>query len=598
MILQALYELYGRISQDSAYGLAPPGYSIQNMAFRVVLRPDGTLFEIQDIRELDGKSLRPRAMVVPGQGKAPGSGINPGFLWDNTGYMLGFKPDDPNPSRSRETFFGFRDRHLEMETEVDAAPFSAVCRFLESWDPEDALDYPLLKEMKSGFGVFQIQGEAEYVHEEMRVEAWWRADGRPAPRDVLGQCLVTGLVAPVALTHSPKIKGAGGQTSGTAIVSFNATAYESYGKEQSDNAPVSADAVFRYANALNALLQGPMRRKHRISLADTTVVFWTDRPSIVEDFFAQFCTRGSEGLESEEAQDEGLLGKIGAFLDAMRQGQSCYPELGEDYDETEFYVLGLAPNAARLSARFFHRASLTEFLDNLRSHFLDIATDVQPASKKRRADPEFPSIRLLLDQTCPLKAGKPDREHISPVLVGPLLRAVFAGAPYPEALASSVLRRIRADRRIDYPRACVLKGYLVRNKKQEVSMSLDSEDPRPAYRLGRAFAALEKTQKDALGDGLNKTIRDSYYGSASSTPRVVFPRLLRTYQHHLAKLEGGRRVNRERLLQEILDPLSSFPAHFNLEDQGFFALGYYHQTRDFYTKKDAPHHNPEGDPPE
>jgi CRISPR-associated protein Csd1 len=131
----------------------------------------------------------------------------------------------------------------------------------------------------------------------------------------------------------------------------------------------------------------------------------------------------------------------------------------------------------------------------------------------------------------------------------------------------------------------VLKGYLNRNLKQEVGMALDPDRPDPAYRLGRLFAALEKTQKDALGEGLNKTVRDSFYSSASATPGSVFPRLLRTYQHHLAKLEGRRRVNRERLVQEILEPLAGFPAQLSLADQGLFAIGYYHQTRNFYTKR-------------
>jgi len=294
----------------------------------------------------------------------------------------------------------------------------------------------------------------------------------------------------------------------------------------------------------------------------------------------QFCREGDKALQAEEdAQDEGLRKKLEAFLEAIRAGQESYAELGDNPDETRFYLLGLSPNAARISVRFFHTASISELLANLRRHFHDIGITPQPARGKRRADPEFPPLWLLLAQAAR------EAKEIPPVLAGPLLRAVIEGAQYPQGLFSAVMRRIRADRAINYARVCVLKGYLVRNMKQEVSMSLNTQRPDPPYRLGRLFAALEKTQGDALGT-LNASIRDRFYSSASATPGVVFPRLLRTYQHHLAKLQGGRKVNREKLVQEIVSPLEDFPAHLNLAEQGLFAIGYYHQTQDFYTKKD------------
>jgi CRISPR-associated protein Csd1 len=203
----------------------------------------------------------------------------------------------------------------------------------------------------------------------------------------------------------------------------------------------------------------------------------------------------------------------------------------------------------------------------------------QPAGGKRPADPEFPPAWLLLQQTAR------ETKNVPSILSGPLLHAIITGIRYPEGLYAAVMRRIRADSVVNYPRACLIKGYLNRNLNKEVSMSLDSSRADPAYRLGRLFATLEKTQQDALGGNLNKTIRDSFYSSASATPGSVFPRLLRTYQHHIAKLEGGRRVNREKLIQEILDPLGTFPTHLGLPDQGLFAIGYYHQTRDFYAKR-------------
>lgn len=600
MILQSLVELYDRLSADDSYGIPPFGYSVQKITFKIVLRPDGTLFDIQDARQNEAGKLRPQRVLVPGQAKSPGSGINPGFLWDNTAYLLGYDADPKKRARALRAFEGFRDRHLRLNAEIDAPAFSAVCAFLANWDAAAghavAAQFPVLEDTNTGFGLFQIQGESGYVHDVPKVRAWWADHREVTSEGFEAQCLVTGEYGPIAKTHSPKIKGvAGAQSAGATLVSFEPNAFRSYGKEQSHNAPVSESAAFRYATGLNALLEGPMRDKHRIQLGATTVVFWTDKPSAVEDCLAQYLRRGSSDAPSRDVQDEAMRSKLEMFFIALRSGRGSVA-LDEDPDRTAFYLLGLAPNAARVSVRFFHQGMVGELLDNLKKHHDDTGIEPQPASAKRRADPEFPSHGMLLDQTCPTKRGKPDREKIPPVLAGPLLRAVLQGMPYPQGLFTAVIRRIHADRLINYPRACVLKGYLVRNRHQEVSMSLDLENTSPAYRLGRAFAALEKTQKDALGGKLNKTIRDSYYSSASATPRTVFPRLLRTYQHHLAKLEGGRRINRERLLQEVLDPLDSFPAHFNLEEQGLFALGYYHQTRALYTKRDD-HTDQEGDSP-
>ena len=589
MILQSLVALYDRLSEDATYKIPPFGHSVQKITFKIVLRPDGTLFDIQDARQNEAGKLRPQRVLVPGQAKSSGSGINPGFLWDNKAYLLGYDADPKKRARALRAFEGFRDRHVRLNTEIDAPTFSAVCAFLTNWNPTAGHDvvaqFPVLEHTNTGFGVFQIQGDLGYVHDVPEVRAWWASHRKERSEDFEAQCLVTGEYGPVAKTHSPKIKGvAGAQSAGATLVSFNEGAYESFGKTQSHNAPVSESAAFRYATGLNALLEGPMRDKHRIQLGATTVVFWTDKPSAVEDCLAQYLRRGSSGVDGDDVQDEAMKSRFEMFLRALRSGRG-YGALDEDPDRTGFYLLGLAPNAARISVRSFHQGTVGSLLDNLKKHHDDSGTEPQPASGKRRADPEFPSYGMLLDQTCPTKQGKPDREKIPPVLAGPLLRAVLQGVPYPQGLFSAVVRRIHTDRLINYPRACVLKGYLVRNEHQEVSMSLDLENTSPAYRLGRAFAAIEKTQKDALGRKLNNTIRGSYYSSAAAMPRTVFPRLLRTYQHHLAKLDGGHRTNRERLLQEVLDPLDGFPAHFNLNEQGLFALGYYHQTRALYTKR-------------
>jgi CRISPR-associated protein Csd1 len=580
MILQALKDLYSRLESDKGYYIAPFGYSLQKVTFRVVLHADGQLFEIQDARQIENGEPRPRRLLVPGGAKPSGSGINPCFLWDNTGYLLGFKTDDPNPERTARSFEAFRNRHLALRHEIACDEFAAVCRFLESWHTEMAGEHSVLTETSTGFGVFQIVGTTAYVHEHPAVKEWWSRQLDAQAESPVAQCLITGEDLPVATTH-PKIKGVrGAQTAGAVIVGFNESAYESYGKSQSENAPVSVPAAFQYTTAVNALLDGPKSTKHRISLADATVVFWTDRPTMVEDVFAHLTSWGSASLEADKVQDEGVRKQLEVFLKALRRGVERAGELKSE-QHTGFYMLGLAPNAARISVRLFYRSTVGELLDNLRRHFDDIRIAGRPTTPKRRGDPEFPSAWLLLQQTAR------DSSEIPPILSGPLLRSIISGTPYPQGLYSAVIRRIRLDSTINFARACVIKGFLTRNRKQEVSMALDRERSDPAYCLGRLFAALEKTQLDAHPGGINATIRDRFYSSASANPGAVFPRLLRTYQHHLAKLERGLAITRERLVQEILAPLDGFPAQLNLTDQGAFAIGYYHQMQGFYTKKSA-----------
>ena len=621
MILQRLSELYDRLTDDERYRLAPFGYSSQRIGFRVVIGPNGALHGFEDMRvEIDGR-LRPRELVVPGGDKPSGKVTENSapskvhLLRNDLPFILGLKVEEGSEGKmltpSPMEYEAFREKHLTVEAAVADPAFSAVCRFLQTWNPTHGLAHAELLEFASLQGVFQVLGAEEHVHDRSAVRAWWDANrtkwiGEEAADPVA--CLVTGLTAPAARTHPP-VKGVrGGNTTGCSIVGFNEMAFESYGRKQSFNAPVSDRVAFKYVTALNALLDGPERRRHCITLgnqdAPLTIAFWTEQPTLFEDVFAMVLRSGSDALtraESEndgeaedaegdlaadEAQDEGVRKRLEVFLDAVRVGTERCGDLGEDPRRTRFYLLGLAPNAARIAVRFFFTATLAELLENLRRHHRDIAVVRRPPSEKFRGDPEFPPTWLLLDQTCPRAGVKADRKKIPPVLAGPLLTAILTGSRYPEGLYGAVIRRIHADRIVNYPRACIIKGHLNRNFRKEVTMALDPERKDPAYRIGRLFAALEKTQKDALGESLSATIRDRFFGAASATPGAVFPRLLRTYQHHLSKLEGGRKVMRERLVQEILDPLEGFPAHLNLTEQGLFALGYYHQTQNFYTPRE------------
>ncbi len=581
MILQSLNELYSRLAADPSYEIAPPGFSPQKISFRIVIEPGGVLFDIEDARTPNDRGkLHSTAMLVPGGAKPSGSGINPCLLWDNQTYLLGRQPSDKEAGFGLKRFEAFRDRHLAIEKEINAPEFTAVCHFLGKWKPEQVAAFPILDAVGPGFGIFQIRGQKKPVHELPSVQDWWIRSNSEAESGTAAQCLLTGEIAPIAVLH-PKIKGVNGsQSSGASIVSFNATAYESYGKEgqQGMNAPVSETAAFRYGTALNSLLTGPNAKKHRINIGGTTTVFWTEEPSVIEDCLADLFSSGSEF--PAEVQDESRRSQIQRLLEAIRSGTK-FQELGDP--TTPFHILGLAPNAARLSIRFYHRSTIADLIAKLHSHqeCMKMVRQFTEASGTRLPDPEFPAVWQILRETARTS------EDISPLLGGALTRAIVECIPYPEGLFSAIIRRIHADRTVNYLRAATLKAVLVRNHHQNIPTMLDPDNTHPAYLLGRLFAALEKTQDDALGN-LNTGIRDRFYSAASATPVSVFPRLIRTYQHHLSKLNGGAMVNRDKLVQEILSSISGegFPSQLSLKKQGIFAIGYYHQRKDFFTKRE------------
>ena len=589
--LRALDALYDRLASDARYDLARPGYSTQKVSFCVVLNPDGSLSAIQDERDTSGKKPLARLLTLPGQAKPSGQGLNPCFLWDNSAYLLGYKTPDKDPEKARKeaeraalAFEAFRERHLALESTLADPGFTAACAFLRSWTPARALEHKAQLDdfAATGFGVFRLVGEKAYIHDRPALRAYWERTALAADPDAArGQCLLSGEPEqPLAKLVEPAIKGvSGAQSSGAKIISFNCDSFTSYGKEQALNSPISQASAFRHATALNALLSGPQSRLHRVQIGDATTVFWTGQPTAVESLFAAFLD-GHTPDDDTVSQDETLREKLRTFLEVLREGGGRTLGRLADDAATPFYVLGLSPNAARLSVRFWYADSLGHLVDNLHDHYVALAV-VRPPGPQH---PEFPAMWQLLRQTAR------ESKDISPLLAGPLLRAVLTGAPYPPTLASSVIARIRADREITYLRAAILKAFLNRNQNKDIPMSLDPARTEPAYRLGRLFAALEKTQEDAL-PGLNATIRDRFYSAASATPSTVFPRLLRTYQHHLSKATGergiGLKVNRERLVQEICAGLDTMPAHLGLEGQSLFALGYYHQRQAFFAKADT-----------
>ncbi len=428
MIIQRLVDYYDRISADPATATALPktGYSLQKMSFCVVLRPNGELVGIQSLMDDGKKKPVPRPLLVPGQGKPPGQGINPCFLWDNSGYLLGFKPDDPTPDRTRKTFEAFRDRHLAEEAEINDPSYSAVCAFLRAWTPEQAAQRATeLDGILGSFGVFKIAGAMSFVHDETAVAAYWAqriaSDGPTAPTRAM--CLVTGSVGPVARLHEPKIKGVNGtQSAGALLVSFNGQAYTSYDKEQGDNAPVGTSAAFRYTNALNYLLS---RADRRFSLGDATVVFWAERPTEFEAV-ADAVWGGLPPLKDDSPpEDVQRAAQVKLFLSQLRAGHADGVAIDPD-DSVGFYVLGLSPNASRISVRFWEQSTVGAMKDCLAWHLLD--TQLVGA---RPDDPPL-TIRRILQATgrAEFTAGRfkgYDADAVPPVLAGSVARAVVTG---------------------------------------------------------------------------------------------------------------------------------------------------------------------------
>ncbi|HUV69231.1 MAG TPA: type I-C CRISPR-associated protein Cas8c/Csd1 [Terracidiphilus sp.] len=565
MILQALNEYYQRKARMPDSDLAPPGFEHKGIPFLVVLSAKGEFAGLDDTREGEGKKKVPKSFLVP-QSVKRAVNILPNLLWDNSGYVFGIDSKG-KPERAREQHLAFVEAVRARFAQTDDAGIWAVLAFLERGDFIKVFEHPLWTEiLESGANLtFRLEGDTCPVCERKAVtDALTAADAIVSDEKAL--CLVTGEEDVIERLHA-SVKGVwGAQSVGANIVSFNLDAFSSYGKSQGGNAPVGKRAVFAYTTALNHLLA--KGSKQRIQVGDASTVFWAATPGHpMEEMFP--------GLFGEPDKDNPDLGTsaVAALLNTPKTGAGSF-----DKDDTRFYVLGLAPNAARIAVRFWHVKTVGELAVNIRRHFEDLRIAHAPH------EPETLSLFRLLVSTATL--GK--AENIPPSLNGDVMRSVIENLPYPRTLLSGAIRRIRAEQEITYPRAAIIKACINRySGKEELKVSLDENNTNTAYRLGRLFAVLERLQERA-SPNLNATIRDRYYGAASSTPVTVFSTLLKLKNHHLAKLDNkGEAVNYEKLLGQIMDGIADFPAHLDLQDQGRFAIGYYHQRQAFFTKSES-----------
>ena len=589
MILQALTDYYRRKCDDPDPAQRLPAFGLEQkeIPFILEINAEGDLLQLRDTREPQGKKKVVQIFRVP-MGIKKTSGVAANLLWDTLEYVLGVDTKG-KPERVAEQHAAFRARMAALpEAARQDAGIQAVNRFLDRMDLAQLERQPAWADALESNAVmsFRLQGDMDLVCQRPAVvhAALNTTTDDDAPQ---AMCLVTGEQAPVERLHA-SIKGVwGAQTSGANIVSFNARAFESYGKteRQGENAPVSRAAAFAYTTALNHLLRKDSPQ--RMQVGDASTVFWAERQAPYETIF------GDIFQDNPDASTD----KVEALLNAVHSGH-----WGPMDKDLRYHVLGLAPNAARISIRFYHCVTLQELGQRIAQHFDDLALVRGPN------DARYPSLFRLL--TAVALQNKAD--NIPPNLGGAVVDAILAGpnVPYPSLWLNAAVGRCRAEQTVNYLRAAAIKACLNRQQRHAALSSpslapekeflpmLDLSNTNPAYRLGRLFAVLEKIQEEA-SPGLNATIRDRYYGAASSTPVAVFTTLLRLKNAHLKKLPGVRVASFEKLMGEVLGPVTDFPKHLPLPDQGRFALGYYHQRQDFFTKKtdDNASNNPSSEGP-
>jgi len=577
MILQALKSYYDRLAADPKSDIAPQGWAKVEIPFILVINQQGTLVQIEDTREQREKSLRGKVFLVP-QPIKRSSGVASNFLWDSMTYVTGvIKTEGRKKEEIQKATRRAIEQHVsfihKVETTLyDSAKKRACLQFLNAVDESMLNQFSIWNDVVRANANLAIRFENDlYLYcQDKGVTSVY-----PSEETVLEKhrCLITGDLDITSQLHTA-IKGVNGaQSVGANIVSFNLGPFQSYGKKQGENAPIGEKAMFTYTTALNTLLAHDSRQ--RMQIGDASTVFWSEKESTFETEFQQ--------IFSEPPKDDPH-----ANTQCIRSLFES-PKTGEYYATNEsntFFILGLSPNAARLSIRFWLVGEISEFASNIRQHFEDLKID------KPLYEPEFYSIWRLLIQTAPQGESK----NIPPNISSDLMHAILRGTPYPQSLLTGVIRRIKSDSetRVDAVRASLVKACLNRSLRchpkvdeKELQMALDIDQASIGYQLGRLMATLEKIQEEA-NPGLNSTITDRYYGAACSTPVTVFGTLMRLMRYHMDKLgTSGRKIYFEKLIGEITGHISEFPAHLGLYEQGKFAVGYYHQKQAFYTKKDS-----------
>lgn len=574
MILNALVKYYESLLERDE--IPPIGFSTVKVLFALCLSTDGEVENVIPLRQPETRGKKtyegPQKMNVPEQ-RTRTSGTFSFFLCDNAKYILGIGKKD-KPAKIEACFQACKDLHLKILEDCTGKCAAAVRNYFTKWNPEDALNHPAMQRdgeelILGGNIIFQIDGQ--YAQEDAEIQTAWMKFYNQKDVENYGICLVTGQNTLISRLH-PLIKGvAGAQSSGASLISYNAPADESYSMEQGANASIGEYAAFAYGAALNHLLD---TKENKYRIGDTTIVFWSETG--LDQYAAVF------GLmfNADDASAEGTDQKLKAVFEKMSKGQA----VGALDFKTKFYILGLSPNAARISIRFFIADDFGKIIGNLMAHHA--RSEICKPSFDHR---EYISAFGFLCETIREKSGS--AQDISPVLEGAFLRSILTDTPYPAALINGIMIRIKAGDSVSRGKAAAIKAFLMKNydndneMKEVLTVSLNEDSNNKAYVLGRLFAYLEKNQYDANG---SSSLKEQYFASACAHPGTVFPLLLRLTNYHIAK-DSEHKWYKEQDIGRLLDKLEfeeeTFPAFLSLKDQGIFILGYYHQTQKRYEKK-------------
>lgn len=585
MIIQALADYYDTLSK--AGELEKTGWSKLKVSYALSVDDGGRLLDIIDLRQSMERGAKtvlvPQTMYVPTQ-PSKTSGLCATFLCSNCKYFLGIDESETdseakgkkNRDRAVQAFNKAAELHISLLGKGENPESKAICEYFGNWKPELARKNPKVAELavelsKGGNIVFWYKDH--YVLSNVsEVRDVWDAYYSKPVNPIYMPCLDTGTVAEIENLH-PNIKGVkGAQTSGAKIVSFNVNALESYGHEHGEIAPTSKRTAFAYGEALNNLLSDS---NHVNLIGDTTVVSWAaDGVTAYEDAFDAMLFGSSETISSSD---------LAAVISNLAEGKAVNWGKIPLHPENEFYILGLSPNAARLSVRFFLKDTFGDIAEKVSRHYnrLEIAY----------MKPKYPSVYSLLLETVNQKATD---KTPSPQLAGEMIRSVLSDSYYPSTLFTGVEMRIRAEHTLNGRRASIIKAYLLKNTnnenyKEALKVELNESCTYVPYLLGRIFEVLEEIQS-AANPNINATIKDKYFTSASATPDYVFPTLINLGMKHLKKIDGeshGKYVYLNRKLSGLLGMIhEEYPKKLSLHDQGIFQLGYYHQSEAKYVKKE------------
>lgn len=575
MILQALTEYYQALEREGK--IAAPGWSPVKVSYALCLAMNGTLecVDFMQTEQPKGKKivLAPQSISLPAPVKRT-VGVAANFLCDNSSYFLGID-NKGKPQRTLECFSACKALHEKLLEHVDSPAAQAVLAFFRTWKLKKAWEHPALQEHLDGIlsgGNLIFRTAEGFVHSDPAIRHAWETYYNSAGDGPQGFCLVTGEVGPIENVH-PSIKNvAGAQSSGAALVSFNAPAFCSYGKEQNLNAPTGKFASFAYTSALNHLLSD---RDHVFHIGDATVVCWSRSAKPAYAALFGGVTFGSAVPSYTENDLRGMVKSLCAGRPVIYEGDKLDPGM-------DFYVLGLSPNAARLSVRFFLRNTFGAFLRNIQAHY-DRLEIIRPAYDKFDALPLWKLLSETVNQNSRDKSPAPN-------LAGEVLRAVLMNTRYPATLLNGVTLRIRAEREVTRGRAAIIKACLLQNYRYKpiyseleevLQVELNDACNYQPYVLGRLFAVMEKIQLASTDWNINRTIKDSYFTSAASTPKNIFAKLFPLSEYHMKKLSRDKpglanTLTKEKvaLVSKLIAPI---PSRFSSEETDCFYIGYYHQ---------------------